>query len=116
VLARSLLWALYEVEVRMNDQVVSLIPSDLGAKIKAAYAGGGDVNPIEKIGLLVSQCMDQLDIVPVNVGGNNNDGSCGRAGGGGGSAVGSRGGRMSQTMYALKFFTYSKLWGICGTR
>ncbi len=70
VLARSLLWALYEVEVRMNDQVVSLIPSDLGAKIKDVYAGGGDVNPIEKIGLLVSQHMDQLDIVPVNNGGN----------------------------------------------
>jgi hypothetical protein len=66
----------------MNDQVVSLIPSDLGAKIKAAYAGGGDVNPIEKIGLLVSQHMDQLDIVPVNVGSNNNDGSSGGAGGG----------------------------------
>ena len=82
VLARSLLWAAYEVEVCMNDQVVSLIPSDLGAKIKAAYAGGGDVNPIEKIGLLVSQRMDQLDIVPVNVGSNNNDGSSGGAGGG----------------------------------
>ena len=70
ILARSLLWAAYEVEVRMNDQVVSLILSDLGAKIKAAYAGGGNVNPIEKIGLLVTQRMDQLDIVPVNNGGN----------------------------------------------
>jgi hypothetical protein len=90
MLARSLLWAAYEVEVRMNDQVVSLIPSDLGAKIKAAYAGGGNVNPIEKIGLLVTQRMDQLDIVHVSkkVGGNNNDGGSGGAGGGGGSAAG----------------------------
>ena len=29
--------------------------------------GNDDVNPIEKIGLLVSQQMDQLEIVPVNV-------------------------------------------------
>jgi hypothetical protein len=93
VLAQSLLWAAYEVEVCVNDQVVSLIPSDLGAKIKAAYAGGGDVNLIEKIGLLVSQHMDQLDIVPVNVGGNNNDGGSGGAGGGGGSAGGGEGGQ-----------------------
>lgn len=64
VLARSLLWAAYEKEVRRNNQVLSIIPSDLGARIKAAYtyAGGSDVNPIEKIGLLVSQHMDQLDI------------------------------------------------------
>ncbi len=94
MLAQSLLWAAYEVEVRLNDQVVSLIPSDLGAMIKAAYAGGGDVNPIEKIGLLVSQRMDQLDIVPVNVlGGNNNDGGSGGAAGGGGSAGGGEGGQ-----------------------
>jgi hypothetical protein len=90
-----LLWAAYEVEVRMNNQVLSLIPSDLGAKINSAYAGGGNVNPIEKIGLLVSQRMDQLDIVPVNVlGGNNNDGGSGAAmGGGGGSAGGGEGGQ-----------------------
>ncbi len=88
VLARLLLWAAYKVEVCMNNQVVSLAPSDLGARIKAAYAVGGGVNPIEKIGLLVSQRMDQLDIVPVNVGGNNNDGGCGGAGGSGSSAGG----------------------------
>ena len=64
VLARSLLWAAYEKEVCTNNEVVSLMPSDLGARIKAACRGG-DVNPIEKIGLLVSQHMDQLDVVPV---------------------------------------------------
>jgi len=59
----------------------------------AAYAGGGYVNPIEKIRLLVSQRMDQLDIVPVNVGSNNNDGGSGGAGGGGGSAGCGKGGQ-----------------------
>ncbi len=72
----------------MNNQVVSLIPSDLGARIKAAYTGERDVNSIEKIGLLVSQRRDQLDIVPVNLGGNNNDGGSGGVGGGGGSTGG----------------------------
>ena len=88
ILARSLLWAAYEKEVRTNNQVLSIIPSDLGARIKAA-CGGGDVNPIEKVGLLVSQRMDQLEIFPVNFGGNNDDdGSSGGGGGGGGDSGG----------------------------
>jgi hypothetical protein len=116
MLARSLLWAAYEVEVRTNDEVVSLIPSDLGARIKTAYAGGGNVNPIEKIGLLVSQHMDQLDIVPVYHDGDSGEGGGGGQGGGAAAALAVAWDRTSQTMYAVKFFTYSKLWGICGTR
>ncbi len=41
---------------------------DAWAAARFVAAGGaddGDFNPIEKIGLLASQCMDQLDIVPV---------------------------------------------------
>ena len=114
ILARSLLWAAYKKEVRTNNQmVVSIIPSDLGARIKAAY-GGGDVNPIEKVGLVVSQRMDQLEIFPVNFGGNNDDGgSSGRA-----AAAAAAGGAWDRTSQISppKFFTYSKLWGICGTR
>ena len=91
MLARSLLWAAYEVEVRTNDEVVSLIPSDLGARIKTAYAGGGNVNPIEKIGLLVSQHMDQLDIVPVYHDGGSGEGGGGGQGGGGGGSTGGGG-------------------------
>jgi len=73
ILARSLLWAACEPEtVKMQNVAVSLLPSDLRKKIIEAWmnsrgAGIGDVNPIEKIGLLVSQRMDQLDIIPVNV-------------------------------------------------
>jgi hypothetical protein len=55
----------------VNDVAVSIIPSDLRKKIMEAWTNSGrgndDVNPIEKIGLLVSQRMDQLEIVPVNV-------------------------------------------------
>ncbi len=111
MLAQSLLWAAYEVEVCVNDQVVSLIPSDLGAKIKAAYAGGGDVNLIDKIGLLVSQHMDQLDIIPVNVGGNNNDGSSGGAGGGGGSAGGGEGGQDATDNVCSQIFHLQQIVG-----
>jgi len=89
ILARSLLWAAYEKEVRTNNQVLSIIPSDLGARIKAA-CGGGDVNPIEKVGLLVSQRMDQLEIFPVS--GNNDHDGGGSGGGGGGVGVGGGGG------------------------
>ena len=72
ILARSLLWAMFEPEtVRVNDVAVSIIPSDLRKKIMEAWTNSGrgndDVNPIEKIGLLVSQRMDQLEVVPVNV-------------------------------------------------
>ncbi len=81
ILARSLLWAAHEKEVRTNNQVLSIILSDLGARIKAA-CGGGDVNPIEKVGLLVSQRMDQLEIFPVS-GNNDHDGGGGNSGGGG---------------------------------
>jgi len=79
ILARSLLWAAYEKEVRTNKKVISVIPSDLGARIKAVY-GGGDVNPIEKVGLVVSQRMDQLEIFPVSFGSSNDDGGSGGGG------------------------------------
>jgi hypothetical protein len=59
----------------VNGNAVSIIPSALRKKMLDAWAavwfmaaGGaddGDFNPIEKIGLLVSQHVDQLDIVPV---------------------------------------------------
>ena len=90
ILARSLLWAAYKKEVRTNNQVVSIIPSDLRARIKAAY-GGGDINPIDKVGLVVTQRMDQLEIFPVNFGSNNDDGGSGGGGGGGGSGGGGMG-------------------------
>ena len=70
ILARSLLWAAFEHDVRLNDEVVAIIPSDLRKKILDAWSnfGGVDnVNPMEKVGLMVSQRMDQLEIVPVNV-------------------------------------------------
>jgi hypothetical protein len=70
ILARSLLWAAFEHDVHLNDEVVAIIPSDLRKKILDAWSnfGGVDnVNPMEKVGLMVSQRMDQLEIVPVNV-------------------------------------------------
>jgi hypothetical protein len=72
ILARSLLWAAFEPKtVLVNNVAVSIIPSDLRKKIMDAWTDSGrgadDVNPVEKIGLLVSQRMDQLDIVPVNL-------------------------------------------------
>ena len=70
ILAQSLLWAAFEHDVRLNDKVVAIIPSDLRTKILDAWSnfGGVDnVNPMEKVGLMVSQRMDQLEIAPVNV-------------------------------------------------
>ena len=70
ILARSLLWAVFEHDVLLNDEVVAIIPSDLRKKILDAWSnfGGVDnVNPMERVGLMVSQRMDQLEIVPVNV-------------------------------------------------
>ncbi len=57
--------------VEVHNVAVSIVPSDLQKKITKAWmnsgqAGLGDVNPIKKIGLLVSQQMDQLDIIHVN--------------------------------------------------
>jgi len=78
IFARLLLWAAFKSTVLYNGDAVSIIPSDLQKKILDAWAAArfvsgkqdgaddaGDFNPIEKIGLLVSQRMDQLDIVPV---------------------------------------------------
>ena len=72
ILARSLLWAAFEHDVRLNDKVVAIIPSDLQKKILVLdawsnFGGADNVNPMEKVGLMVSQRMDQLEIVPVNV-------------------------------------------------
>ena len=72
ILARSLLWAAFEPKtVLVNNVAVSIIPSDLRKKIMDAWTNSGrgvdDVNPVKKIGLLVSQQMDQLDIVPVTL-------------------------------------------------
>jgi hypothetical protein len=89
MLAHLLLWAAFEDDVRVNEQVISLIPSDLQATIRAAWSnngGGGDVNPIEKKGLIVSQCIDQLDIIPINVD-SNGGGSSWEGGQGEGQAL-----------------------------
>jgi hypothetical protein len=89
ILACLLLWAAFEDDVRVNEQVISLIPSDLRARIRAAWSvngRGGDVNPIKKIGLIVSQRIDQLDIIPVNVDSNSGGGSGGRGRGEGGGS------------------------------
>jgi len=70
ILAQSLLWAAFEHDVRLNNEVVAIIPSDLRKKILDAWINFGGVyhvNPMEKVGLMVSQRMDQLEIVPVNV-------------------------------------------------
>ncbi len=78
ILARSLLWAAFKDDVHVNEQVISLIPSDLRARIRAAWSingGGSNVNSIKKIGLIVSQRMDQLDIIPINVDSNSSGGS-----------------------------------------
>ncbi len=88
ILACLLLWAAFEDDVCINEQVIALIPSDLQAAIRAAWSdngGGGDVNPIENIGLIVCQCMDQLDIIPVNI--NSNGGSGSGVGRGEGAAL-----------------------------
>jgi hypothetical protein len=68
VLALALLWAAYKGAVTVNGTVCSIIPSDLVTDIKNEWIqAGGDcnVNPVEKIPLMVHQRMDQLHIVPI---------------------------------------------------
>ncbi len=96
-------------------------------RIRAAWSVNGrrnDVNPAKKIGLIVSQHMDQLDIIPVNVD-SKSSGSGGRGGGegkggGGPRSGGCDGGVVGQvatkTLSSSQIFTFSRLWGICGMR
>ncbi len=93
-----LLWAAFEDDVRVHEQVISLIPSDLRARIRAAWfvnGGGGNANPIEKIGLIVSQRMDQLDIIPVNLDSISSGGGGRGQGWGKGWGGGEGGGRLA---------------------
>jgi hypothetical protein len=60
ILARSLLWAAFEPEtVLVNDVAISIITSDLRKKIMDTWTNSGrrvdDVNSVKKIGFLVSQ-------------------------------------------------------------
>jgi len=56
--------------------------------------------------------MDQLDIVPVKVGGNNNDGGSGGAGGGGGRAGGGKGGQdFTDNVCSQQFFHLQQIVG-----
>ena len=93
ILARSLLWASFELTIHVKEREVNVIPSGLRTNILAAWAAaspgrgvGVQDNPIEKVGLLVSQRMDQLDIVPTNVC-NDDENNGGGVGGGGQEAV-----------------------------
>jgi hypothetical protein len=72
IFARALLWASFEPSIRVNDEVLRLIPQSLQRKILSACAQhiplwGEGSNPIEKIGLLVGQRMDQLEIYPMTL-------------------------------------------------
>ncbi len=69
--------------------------------------GVDDVNPVEKIGLLVSQQMDQLDIVPVHLA---PDAVVGQETSQGGEE------RKQSRILAAKFPTCSRLWVTSGTR
>jgi hypothetical protein len=126
ILACLLLWAAFEDDVHVHEQLISLIPSDLPARIRAAWSinwRGDNVNPIKKIGLIVSQCIDQLDIIPINVdsnssGGDSRGGGEGK-GGGGPRSGGGDGGFIRQVAtktFSFQIFTFSRLWGICRTR
>ena len=90
---------------------MSIIPSaDLQEKIMAKWANApgerGDANSFEKIGFLVSQHMDQLDIVPVNS----------QVFANGQEHEGGGGGQKPLQILVPKFSTFNKLWVICAMR
>jgi hypothetical protein len=67
VLALPLLWAAYERVTICEGTTHTIIPADLAGKIHAMWIGEGgigDVNPVEKIPLVVQQNGDQLVLVP----------------------------------------------------
>ena len=69
VLALPLLWAAFEGETTVNEYTVPIIPPQLASDIKDHWVEAGNspnVDPIEKISLVVYQLGDQLSVVPIH--------------------------------------------------